>query len=75
MNNKQTLAMKTLTIENAPLVSTVSNKKHPEWGTFRFQYNAQPLTKMGEYAHVLDGQKVLFNTPKELNRWNVESFK
>jgi hypothetical protein len=36
--------MKILTKENAPTVKVIRNIQHPEWGTKRFNYNAQQLT-------------------------------
>lgn len=64
-----------LTKENAPLVATVINREHPEWGTKRFNYRAQPLTD-GRYADTLGtgfNSFVLFEGG--YNFWAVASFK
>jgi hypothetical protein len=35
--------MEILTVKNAKTAKLVKNIQHPEWGSMRFSYNAQPL--------------------------------
>lgn len=67
--------MITLTTENASKVSTIISKKNPEWGSKRFNHNAQPLLG-GRSASTYGcgcNSAVLFES--EFKFWNVASWK
>jgi hypothetical protein len=63
-----------LTVKNAPDVLSVRNRENPEWGTFRFNYNAQPLSEGGYCSTIGSGcnSHVLFWN--EYAHWEVVSF-
>ena len=64
----------TLTADNMNKASTVVSKKNPEWGTFRFNMNAQPLPK-GEVTHTIGSgshSKVLFEN--EFKFWDIATY-
>jgi hypothetical protein len=69
MNDKTII----LTVKNAPNVLSVRNRENPEWGTFRFNYNAQRLTE-GYCSTIGSGvnSRVLFWN--EYAHWEVVSF-
>jgi hypothetical protein len=69
MNDKTII----LTVKNAPNVLSVRNRENPEWGTFRFNYNAQRLTE--GYCSTIglgSNSRVLFWN--EYAHWEVVSF-
>lgn len=70
MKTKQIQTLGTLTAENCATVSTVINKKNPEWGVKRFSHNGQALFG-GEYLATCD-QSVLFTD--EFRFWDIVSF-
>ena len=63
--------MKTLTTENAHLVSTVISKSNPEWGNKRFLHNEQDvgcsLVGQGSSSH--------FVWESDYHEYNVASWK
>jgi hypothetical protein len=63
-----------LTKDNAPNVLSVQSREHPEWGTFRFNYNSQRLTD-GYCSTIGSGSnsRVLFWN--EYDQWEVVAFK
>jgi hypothetical protein len=63
-----------LTVENAPDVLLVRNIENPEWGTFRFNYNAQRLTE-GYYSTIGSGSNSRILPQNEYSHWEVESFR
>lgn len=72
-NNNQEIAI--LTVENAHLASTIININNPEWGSKRFNHNAQPLND-GECCSTFgtgSNSAVLFE--HEYKFWNVASWK
>ena len=64
-----------LTVENCETVSTVINRQHPEWGTWRFNYKGQPLND-GNYTHTIGvGSNGRLLHENEFKFWGVISFK
>jgi hypothetical protein len=60
-----------LTPETAKTASLVMNINFPEWGTWGFKYQEQPLSE-GRYADIIwhrGGRRVLFDT--EYQQWGV----
>jgi len=67
--------LQTLTVINAPMVSTIINKKHPEWGTKKFNYNEQPLSN-GKFVSSFGSgcnSAVLFEA--DYKDWYIKSWK
>jgi len=75
--------MKSLNTLNAETASLIVNKKHPEWGTWRFIYNGQQLND-NKFTHIIigDSGSIILNendfkfwsitTTEEYNKtWNV----
>jgi hypothetical protein len=65
--------MTILTRENAPNVLSVRNRENPEWGTFRFNYNAQPLSA-GSCSTIGSGSNSRILPWNEYDQWEVVSF-
>jgi hypothetical protein len=63
-----------LTRGNAPNVLSVRNREHPEWGTFRFNYNAQRLTD-GYYSTIESGSNCRVLFWNEYDHWEVVSLR
>jgi hypothetical protein len=66
--------MTVLTKENAKDAAVVRNIDHPEWGTWGFRYQGQPLLE-GEYTDIIwhsGGSRVLFDN--EYSHWEVIKF-
>jgi hypothetical protein len=66
--------MAVLTKENAKDAVVVKNIDHPEWGTWGFLYQGQPLLE-GQYADIIrhsGGSRVLFSN--EYSHWEVVKF-
>ncbi len=62
-----TVIIADLTIENAPMVSTIISRNNPEWGVQRFQFD-------NIYGHhTRDNSSVLFEG--DFKFWGVVSFK
>lgn len=71
----QTTQTTSLTAENASTVSTVINNLDPQWGTWRFIYNGQPLND-GQFSHIIgigSSTKVLHEG--DFKFWSVATFK
>jgi hypothetical protein len=66
--------MAILTTENAPSALSVQNRDHPEWGTFRFNYNAQPLSDGGYCSVIGSGVNSRILPWFEYDHWEVVSF-
>jgi hypothetical protein len=63
-----------LTVENAPNVLSVRNKRNPEWGTFRFNYNAQRLSE-GYCSTIGAGSNSRILPWNEYGHWEVVSLR
>jgi hypothetical protein len=64
-----------LTKENAKYAAVVRSIDHPEWGTFRFRYQAEPLND-GKYLDIIGSgcdSRILFDD--EYHLWEVVKFK
>jgi hypothetical protein len=70
MNGKAVI----LTVKNAPDVVSVRNRENPEWGTFRFNYNAQPLSGGGYCSTIGSGVNSRALFWNEYAHWEVASF-
>jgi hypothetical protein len=62
-----------LTVENAPNVLSVQNRKNPEWGTFRFNYNVQHLSE-GYCSTIGSGSDSRILPWNEYSHWKIMSF-
>jgi hypothetical protein len=67
--------MTILTTENAPNALSVRNRDHPEWGTFRFNYNAQPLSGGGYCSVIGSGVNSRILPWFEYSHWEIVSFR
>jgi hypothetical protein len=67
--------MAILTTENAPNALSVRNVEHPEWGTFRFNYNTQPLSGGGYCSIIGSGSNSRILPWHEYDHWEVVSFR
>jgi hypothetical protein len=63
-----------LTVENAPNVMSVRNRENPEWGAFRFNYNAQRLTE-GYCSTIGSGSDSRVLPWNEYGHWEVASLR
>jgi hypothetical protein len=62
-----------LTKENAPNVLSVRNRDFPEWGAFRFNYNAQSLSGGGYCSVIGSGSNSRILPWFEYDHWEVVS--
>jgi hypothetical protein len=62
-----------LTVENAQNVLSVRNRENPEWGTLRFNYNAQHLSE-GCCSTIGSGSNSRILPWNEYAHWEVVSF-